>query len=111
MKDLQKLGAMAQAVGDIYADRFDVERDATFYLGKMMEEMGEVSAAYLKLTGRARGADGAPDVLRGELEDELADLFGFLLLFARWQGVDLGAALDKKWGAYLQPAEDACDDP
>ncbi|MGR3647237.1 MAG: hypothetical protein ACU0BJ_02250 [Shimia sp.] len=107
MKDLQELGAMAQAVGDIYADRFDVDRDATFYLGKMMEEMGEVSAAYLKLTGRARGADGAPEVLKAELEDELADLFGFLLLFAGWQGVDLGAAFHKKWGAYLPDPKDA----
>jgi len=53
------------------------------------------------------GRDGDPEVLAGDLEDELADLFGFLLLFARWQGVDLGAALDKKWGAYLRPKEDA----
>jgi NTP pyrophosphatase (non-canonical NTP hydrolase) len=37
------------------------------------------------------------------LHDELADLFGFLLLFSDWQGVDLAAAFDKKWGAYLEP--------
>lgn len=98
---------MAQAVGEIYAEAFGVERDATFYLGKMMEELGEVSGAYLKLSGRGRGSDGDPAALKSDLEDELADLFGFLLLFARWQGVDLGAALDKKWGAYLRPEKDA----
>ncbi len=103
MRDLDALGDMAQMVGDIYVETFDVEQDATFYLGKMMEELGEVSSAYLKLSGRARGADGDPAALKSDLEDELADLFGFLLLFARWQGVDLGAALDKKWGAYLRP--------
>ena len=105
MTDLNRLGAVAHEVGDLYAERFAVERDAAFYLGKMVEELGEVTSAFLKLTGRARGSDQDKAALRGDLEDELADLFGFLLLFARWQGVDLGAALDKKWGAYLN--EDA----
>jgi len=100
---LTELSERAGQVGDLYARAFGIDRDATFYLGKMMEEMGEVSAAYLKCAGLARGADGDPDKLRADLEDELADLFGFLLLFSRWEGVDLGAAFDKKWGAYLEP--------
>lgn len=102
---LNCLSDRAGRVGDKYAEAFGIERDATFYLGKLMEEAGEVSAAYLKLAGLARGADGDPAQLKSELEDELADLFGFLLLFSRWQGVDLAAAFDKKWGKYLEPDE------
>lgn len=37
----------------------------------------------------------------GDLEDELGDLLGFVLLFADWQGVDIGAAFERKWGGYL----------
>ncbi|MCI5095126.1 MAG: hypothetical protein MRY77_02300 [Rhodobacteraceae bacterium] len=100
---LKHLSERAARVGEKYAEAFGIDRDPTFYLGKMVEEMGEVSSAYLKLTGRARGADADPEELRQALQDELADLFGFLLLFSDWQGVDLAAAFDKKWGAYLEP--------
>ncbi len=97
----------AEAVSELYAKAFDVERDGMFYFGKLTEELGEVSAAYLKTAGRARGADGDADgdaeAMKADRETELAELFGFLMLFARYQGVDLGAAFDKKWGAYLTP--------
>lgn len=101
---VDELQHLARQVSDIYAERFGVERDATWYLGKLSEELGEVTAAYLKLNGQGRTAE-APEVLRRNLEDELGDLFGFLLLFAEWQGVDLPAALVAKWGKYLEPAE------
>lgn len=99
---LTVLRDQAAEVGRIYADRFGIDRDGAFYLGKMVEELGEVSAAYLKLAGQSRGSDGDADKLRADLEDEMADLFGFLLVFADWQGVDLGAAFARKWGKYLK---------
>ncbi len=101
-KDLERLQARAADVGRIYADNFGIERDAAFYLGKMTEELGEVASAYLKLAGKSRGSDGDAQALRQELEDELADLFGFLMIFADWQGVDLAAAFERKWGKYLK---------
>ena len=66
------------------------------FLGKMSEELGEVTAAYLKLQGQGRSSG-----TRRDLEDELGDLLGFVLLFADWQGMDIGAALERKWGGYL----------
>jgi NTP pyrophosphatase (non-canonical NTP hydrolase) len=103
MADLIDLQRRAKAVNDIYVETFGLERDAFMLLGKMTEEMGEVMGAYLQMAGRARGADGDPAELKSALEDEMADLFGFLLVFADTQGVDLAAAFDKKWGKYLEP--------
>lgn len=95
-RNLVALTDLARAVSDIYAERFDIKRDPVWYLGKMSEELGEVTAAYLKLQGQGRGSG-----TRRDLEDELGDLLGFVLLFADWQGVDIGPALERKWGGYL----------
>lgn len=93
---LERLTDLSRQVSDLYAARFGIDRDPAWYLGKMSEELGEVTAAYLKLSGQGRG-EGS----RRDLEDELADLLGFVLLFSDWQGIDAGAALKRKWGAYL----------
>lgn len=103
---LQELSQLAVRVGEIYAQTFGIKRDATFYLGKLTEELGELSAAYLKLAGQARGDGGTARDLRQDLEDELADLLGFVLLFADWQGIDPGMALRCKWGRYLEDTHD-----
>ena len=97
MQDLNQLTSAAKQVSDLYARRFGVTRDAAWYLGKMTEELGEVTAAYLKLAGQGRG-EGS----REDLEDEVADLLGFLLLFASWQGIDSAKTLRRKWGGYLR---------
>ncbi len=86
----------AAEVGRLYAERFGIARDPAFYLGKLTEEMGEMTAAWLKLNGRARG-EGS----RAALEDEAADVLGFLLVFADWQGIDLAEAFRRKWGVHL----------
>lgn len=96
---LTELSDLAQAVSDIYATRFGIERDAVWHLAKLGEELGELQAAYLKLNGQGRTADDAD--LRRDLEDEVADLFAQLLLFARWQSVDIADAVARKWGRYL----------
>lgn len=102
MNDIEDLSILSEAVAVIYSERFGIERDATWYLGKMTEELGEVTSVYLKLAGKGRGA-----ATQSDLEDELADLLGFVLLFARWQGIDPGNALRRKWGKYLEAGHDA----
>ena len=93
---LAQLSDLVRRVADLYAERFQIDRDPAWYLGKMSEELGEVNAAYLKSVGQGRG-EGS----RGDLEDEVADLFGFVLLFVDWQGIDVATALQRKWGSYL----------
>ncbi|MDA5558202.1 hypothetical protein [Shimia sp. MMG029] len=104
-RSVTELATRATRVSDIYAQNFGITRDATWHLAKLTEELGELQAAYLSVTGNQRGSKSDTSARRA-LEDEAADLFGFLLVFAQWQGIDLEAAFERKWGKYLElPAE------
>jgi NTP pyrophosphatase (non-canonical NTP hydrolase) len=105
--DVRKLTHQAAAVSDIYAARFGIHRDAAWYLAKMTEEMGELQAAYLATQGAQRGKMASTEA-RQNLIDEAADLFGFLMVFADWQGIDLAEAFSTKWGRYLPDEGEAC---
>ena len=98
--DVGTLSKQAAEVSDIYAARFGIHRDATWYLAKMTEELGELQSAYLATQGAQRG-DLSAEEARQNLTDETADLFGFLMVFADWQGIDLVEAFAAKWGRYL----------
>lgn len=104
MQDLTlvQLTDRAAQVGALYCQRFGIQPDEAFFLGKLSEELGEVAAATLKLTGRSRGSDVNLMQREANLRDEMADLMGFLLMFAAHRGIDLGAAFEAKWGRYLQ---------
>lgn len=98
LNDLQN---RVEAVSDIYAKRFGINRDEVWHLAKLNEELGELVQAYLKATGRGR-AEGVPiDSRQRDLENEVADLFAQVLLFANWRGIDVVAALERKWFRYL----------
>jgi len=97
VQDLKQLTEMARRVSDLYAEHFEIERDASWSLGKMTEELGEVTSAYLSLSGKTRKPGS-----RQDLEDEVADLLGLLLLFADWQEIDAAATFRRKWGSYLK---------
>lgn len=99
---LQQISDKAARVGALYCARFGIVPDEAFFLGKLSEELGEVAAATLKLTGRSRGGDLPLTEREANLRDEMADLFGFLLMFAAHRGIDLGAAFEDKWGRHLQ---------
>lgn len=99
-EDVRRLTKQAAAVSDIYAARFGIHRDATWYLAKLTEELGELQSAYLATQGAQRGALTEAEA-RQNLIDETADLFGFLMVFADWQGIDLADAFAAKWGRYL----------
>ncbi|WP_236898928.1 phosphoribosyl-ATP pyrophosphohydrolase [Devosia sp. SL43] len=98
---LAQLTVMVSEVSDTYASRNDIVRDADWYLLKVQEELGELTAEYLKTTGRGRlkGADVA--AVRTAMEDETADVLAMLLLFADNNGIDLEAALARKWFQHL----------
>lgn len=99
---LDELSAQAAEVGALYCQRFGLAADDAFFLGKLAEELGEVASATLKLTGRSRGADAPLADREANLRDEMADLLGFLLMFAAHRGIDLGAAFQAKWGRWLK---------
>ena len=100
-RTLAELAPLVAEVSDTYASRNAIARDDDWFLLKLQEELGELTAEYLKTTGRGRlkGADAATVSLA--LEDEAADVLAMLILFARHNGIDLDAALERKWFQYL----------
>ncbi|HBI19255.1 MULTISPECIES: phosphoribosyl-ATP pyrophosphohydrolase [unclassified Brevundimonas] len=95
VKDLQ---ADVLRISDIYAAEHDIDRDRDWAMLKLQEELGELTAEHLRLTGRARGA---PDT--HALGDEAADVLGMLLIYCARSGVDLEQAIQRKWLKWLEP--------
>lgn len=100
-RDLPVLSDLVARVSDIYAQRNDIARDDDWYLLKLQEELGELTAEYLKLSSRGRLKGATPEDLRLAMADEAADVLAMLLLFARNNRIDLDAALARKWFEHL----------
>lgn len=92
-------------ISDLYAKRFSIERTSDWYLIKIQEELGELSSAFLKLSGRARVSDQTQEEKKKNLEDELADVLAMTLLFAKSQGIDPAKAIQQKWYKHLEAAK------
>lgn len=100
-RSLGELIPLVAEVSDTYASRNDIARDDDWYLLKLQEELGELTAEFLKSTGRGRLKGATTAELRQAMEDEAADVLAMLLLFARHNQIDLDAALERKWFQYL----------
>ncbi|WP_417307516.1 hypothetical protein [Devosia sp.] len=98
---IQELSEKVGRVGDIYASRHGIERSTDWYLLKLSEELGELTAEHLRLSGRARPHADGTQGSREALESEAADLLGQLLLYCRAQQIDIEAAITRKWLRYL----------
>ncbi len=96
--DLKDLQADVLRISDIYAAEHDIDRDRDWALLKLQEELGELTAEHLRVTGRARGAPDAQ-----ALGDEAADVLGMLLIYCARAGIDLDQAMQRKWLKWLEP--------
>ncbi|MCO6177347.1 MazG nucleotide pyrophosphohydrolase domain-containing protein [Ciceribacter sp. RN22] len=94
---LQELALRFEAASVTYAEAHAVERDADWFLMKLMEEAGEVVQAANRLSGRSRRKGLDESELRRCLADETADLLGHVLLLAHHHRLDLQAAIMRKW--------------
>lgn len=103
MADLSELSDRVERVSQVYAERCDINRDGDWFVLKLQEEAGELVAEYLRGSGRGRVGERPPEAIRQALEDETADLFAQVLLFARHNDIDLEIALQRKWFAWLEP--------
>ena len=102
---LKDLTALATQVAEIYRARFDAPGSTEFVLLKLTEELGELTGAWLQSQGQGRGSATASDV-----ENELADVLGFLLVFAAKEGIDPATALRQKWGRYAPKTRTTIDE-
>ena len=92
--DLDAFSDRLKAISDRYGRVYDVDRGGDWHLLKVQEEMGELTQAYLAMTGRSRRA---PETARHDVAMEMADVMCMLILMARAEGIDLNAAIAEKW--------------
>lgn len=97
-RSLAALSADIRRISDMYAAEHGIERDRDWALLKLQEELGELTAEHLRLSGRARGEPST-----AALADEAADVMGMLLIYCDRAGVDLEQALARKWLSWLEP--------
>ncbi len=95
---LADLSASVLKISDIYAAEHGIDRDRDWALLKLQEELGELTAEHLRLSGRARG-EADPKALA----DEAADVLGILLIYCDRAGIDLEQAMRDKWLKWLDP--------
>ena len=99
---LTDLSADVVRISDIYANEHGIDRDKAgagdWALLKLQEELGELTAEHLRISGRARGAAD-----QTALGDEAADVLGMLLIYCERAGIDLEAAMQRKWLRWLEP--------
>ena len=100
MKDIIK---KTKVIMKKYQEEFpEIKVDEDYFPFKLTEELGECVQTYLMLTNRGRQKAKSKEEIRKLFEHELADVFGFLLLFADSQNVDLEKAIDEKWFSHLE---------
>ena len=100
-QSIRELSARIAAVGELYAKRFDIERTPDWYLLKLQEELGELTAEHVELAGRARPSGRSEAEIREALENEAADLFGQFVLYLEANGIDIESAIERKWLKHL----------
>lgn len=95
--DLRQWCERVERVSAGYGDYYGVERSPEWTLLKLTEELGELTQAHLALSGQGRNRGKSPGELRRDLEGEVADVLAMVLVFAGRTGVDVEAALERKW--------------
>ncbi len=95
--NLKTLIQKIEKVSALYSKKFNISRDKLWYLLKLQEEMGELTQAYLSMSGRARHKNKTPAEMKANFEHEIADVLCHVLLLAESEGVDLKKAIDEKW--------------
>lgn len=94
--ELSALSAQVLRISDIYAAEHGIDRSGDWALLKLQEELGELTAEHLRVSGRARGSAD----MRAQA-DEAADVLGMLLIYCDGAGIDLEAAMRRKWLKWL----------
>ena len=95
--DLTRLTGEVEEISRLYADRHGIERDDTWFLLKLHEEVGELTQAFLMRTGQARSKGRSRQEIEAGFRAEFADVLCHVLLMARYHGVDLPVEVERKW--------------
>lgn len=96
--NLSDLSSSVLRISDLYAAEHGIDRSGDWAILKLQEELGELTAEHLRLSGRARGEPSEQ-----ALGDEAADVLGMLLIYCDRAGIDLEQAMQRKWLHWLDP--------
>ena len=100
---MNELIKKAKEVMRKYSEEFpEINVDRDYFPFKLTEELGECIQKYLMLTDRGRQKNKNKEEIRKLFEDEIADVFGFLILFADNEKIDLEKAIQNKWFSRLE---------
>jgi NTP pyrophosphatase (non-canonical NTP hydrolase) len=88
-------------VGEFYAKAHNIQRSPDWYLLKLTEELGELTAENLLIGGRAKPNTGGSGGSREALENEAADFFRQFVLYLRANQIDIEASIERKWLRHL----------
>jgi len=103
MSNFKELTEKVKQAMDSYSERYpEVSVDRDYFPFKITEEWGECLQTYLMLTDRGRQKDKTKEQIQKDFSHELADVFGFLMLFAEREGIDIEKALADKWFKHLK---------
>lgn len=94
------LGSLSRQFEDAsrtYAEQNGIIRDPDWFMLKLQEEVGELTQAFNRRTGRGRRKGLSDDEMAVALADEAADVLGHVLLFAKAHNLDIEAAIERKW--------------
>ena len=95
--EISELSERVEKISARYGQYLGIERDGDWFLLKLQEEVGELTQAYLQVTGRARSKDQSAEEIRDAFQLEFADVLCQLLLLARHFDVDVQQEIDRKW--------------
>ncbi|MDR7382539.1 pyrophosphatase [Promicromonospora iranensis] len=95
--ELTRLSDDVEIISRVYARVHGVERTDDWLMLKLHEEVGELTQAFLNLSGRSRDRGLSDDETRAAFRGEVADALAQLLLVARRFDVDLSEELERKW--------------
>lgn len=95
--DIKALTDEVEHISRIYASRFEINRDDSWFILKLQEEVGELTQAHLMRTGQARAKGLTSDGMDEAFRSEVADVLAQTLLLARHHGIDLEAEIERKW--------------
>ncbi|OQP88139.1 pyrophosphatase [Rhizobium rhizosphaerae] len=86
-----------ETASSLYAEANGLTRDDDWFMLKLQEEMGELTQAWNRVSGRSRAKGRDAQTMARDLADETADVLGHILLLAHRHGLDLEAAIARKW--------------
>jgi NTP pyrophosphatase (non-canonical NTP hydrolase) len=95
--DIHTLTEEVEEVSKIYSKKFDIERDADWFVFKLQEEIGELTQSYLMLRGSARMKGKDMTEIRKDFEGEVGDVLCHVLLLAKHFNIDLDSVIEEKW--------------